>query len=156
MEKTNKKVQTNSAQHLFFQCCAAALDSTVCGSRLGILVSVCQSNLSENAIFLIKIFSFMHYHPVTEPTNKSTTLSWSQRYKSDTLSRSLKSENDTLFSGTSPYAKIYEYPPPRAKTIPGKACTSCQQNILSTPPPGHHTISQFVSFKLILQTIKFL
>ena len=32
-------------------------------------------------------------------------------YKNDTLSRSRNPENDTLFSGTSPYRKIYEYPP---------------------------------------------
>ena len=33
-------------------------------------------------------------------------------YKNDTLSRSRNPENDTLFSGTSPYRKIYEYPHP--------------------------------------------
>ena len=33
-------------------------------------------------------------------------------YKNDTLSWSRNPENDTLFSGTSPYGKIYEYPPP--------------------------------------------
>ena len=32
-------------------------------------------------------------------------------YKNDTLSRSRNPENDTLFSGTSPYRKLYEYPP---------------------------------------------
>ena len=31
--------------------------------------------------------------------------------KNDTLSRSRNLENDTLFSGTSPYGKIHEYPP---------------------------------------------
>ena len=33
-------------------------------------------------------------------------------YKNDTMSRSRNPENDTLFSGTFPYGKIYEYPPP--------------------------------------------
>ena len=33
-------------------------------------------------------------------------------YKNDTLSRSQNAKNDTLFSGTSPYRKIYEHPPP--------------------------------------------
>ena len=33
-------------------------------------------------------------------------------YKNDTLSRSRNPEYDTLFNGTSPYRKIYEYPPP--------------------------------------------
>ena len=33
-------------------------------------------------------------------------------YKNDTLSRSRNPENDTLFSGTSPYRKIYKCPPP--------------------------------------------
>ena len=33
-------------------------------------------------------------------------------YKNDTLSRSRKPENDTLFSGTSPYRKIYKCLPP--------------------------------------------
>ena len=32
-------------------------------------------------------------------------------YKNDTLSRSRNPENDTLFSGTSPYRKIYKCPP---------------------------------------------
>ena len=32
-------------------------------------------------------------------------------YENDTLSRSRNPENDTLFSGTSPYGKIHEYPP---------------------------------------------
>ena len=35
-------------------------------------------------------------------------------YQNDTLSLSRNPENDTLFRGTSPYGKIYEYPPPRA------------------------------------------
>ena len=39
-------------------------------------------------------------------------------YKNDTLSRSRNPENDTLFSGTSPYRKIYEYPPPRGAMKP--------------------------------------
>ena len=33
-------------------------------------------------------------------------------YKNDILSRSRNPENDTLFSGTSPYRKIYGCPPP--------------------------------------------
>ena len=33
-------------------------------------------------------------------------------YKNDTLSRSRNPENDTLFSSTSPYGRIYEYPLP--------------------------------------------
>ena len=33
-------------------------------------------------------------------------------YKNDTLSRCPNPENDTLFSGTYPYGKIYEYHPP--------------------------------------------
>ena len=37
-------------------------------------------------------------------------------YKNDTLSRSRNPENDTLSSGTSPYRKIYEYPPPPGTT----------------------------------------
>ena len=38
-------------------------------------------------------------------------------YKNDTLSRSRNPENDTLFSGTSPYGKIYEYPPPGTESV---------------------------------------
>ena len=37
-------------------------------------------------------------------------------YKNDTLSRSRNPENDTLFSGTSPYRKIYESPPGSSPT----------------------------------------
>ena len=33
-------------------------------------------------------------------------------YEIDTLSRGRNPENDTLFSGKSPYGKISEYPPP--------------------------------------------
>ena len=32
--------------------------------------------------------------------------------ENDTVSRSRNPENNTLFNGTSPYGKIYEYPPP--------------------------------------------
>ena len=38
-------------------------------------------------------------------------------YENDTLSRGRNPENDTLFSGTSPYGKIYEYPPPPDENI---------------------------------------
>ena len=38
-------------------------------------------------------------------------------YKNDTLSRSRNPENDTLFSGTSPYRKIYECPPGGGFTV---------------------------------------
>ena len=44
-------------------------------------------------------------------------------YKNDTLSRSRNPENDTLFSDTSPYGKIYEYPPPRALVLQKLALT---------------------------------
>ena len=37
-------------------------------------------------------------------------------YENDTLSRSRNPENDTLFSGTSPYGKIYEYLPPESRS----------------------------------------
>ena len=48
-------------------------------------------------------------------------------YKNDTLSRSRNPENDTLFSGTSPYRKIYEYPPP-----PGTAANDRSKKLGST------------------------
>ena len=38
-------------------------------------------------------------------------------YKNDTLSRSRNPEKDTLFSGTSPYGKIYEYLPRGSYTV---------------------------------------
>ena len=50
-------------------------------------------------------------------------------YKNDTLSRSRNPENDTLSSGTSPYRKICEYPPPGgsfvavALSVPAKSET---------------------------------
>ena len=40
-------------------------------------------------------------------------------YKNDTLSRSRDPENDTLSSGTSPYRKIYEYPPQGSTPVHG-------------------------------------
>ena len=48
-------------------------------------------------------------------TNMDPAMHGADFYKNDTLSRSRNPENDTLFSGTSPYRKIYElyeYPPP--------------------------------------------
>ena len=48
-------------------------------------------------------------------------------YKNDTLSRSRNPENDTLFSGTSPYRKIYKCPPPGVpiKCNPNYASLTC-------------------------------
>ena len=37
--------------------------------------------------------------------------------KNNTLSQSRNPENDTLFSGTSPYRKIYEYPHPGTESV---------------------------------------
>ena len=46
-------------------------------------------------------------------------------YKNDTLSRSRNFENDTLFSGTSPHEKIYEYKDEKDKNPPVIENTTC-------------------------------
>ena len=49
--------------------------------------------------------------PFGVKNDKYETCHGADSYENDTLSRSRNLENDTLFSGTSPYRKIYEYPP---------------------------------------------
>ena len=51
-------------------------------------------------------------------------------YKNDTLSRSRNPENDTLFSGTSPYRKIYKCPPGGKKPARGSS-VSCMWQVAS-------------------------
>ena len=51
-------------------------------------------------------------------------------YKNDTLSQSRNPEKDTLFNGTSPYRKIYEYPPPPGERPPSTQAHSTAHQTL--------------------------